>query len=98
VRRPPAVISITLALIVLILAGCGGGDDDDPTTASPTPDRVEAPEEAAPPADAPSDLPPEFVDCMADQGYDIGSSAEIHSAPQEALQACFSSLHGSAGP
>jgi len=38
-------------------------------------------------------LPPGFVECMADQGHEIESSADIHSAPPEVLQTCFGASH-----
>jgi hypothetical protein len=41
----------------------------------------------------PGDLPPEFVTCMAANGFEITSSAEIHSAPPQVLQECFGSNH-----
>jgi hypothetical protein len=30
---------------------------------------------------------------MAEQGYEITSSADIHSAPPDVLQACFGASH-----
>src|SRR5918992_3264735 len=44
-------------------------------------------------------LPPQFMKCMADQGFPIESPDQIHSAPQTILQAFFGALHGGgAGP
>ena len=95
-RRPRAVSAIALALVALalMLAACGGGDDDEEATTSPAP--TEAPSEgAAPPS--PGALPPELVECMADQGFDIESPTEIHSAPQQVVQECFGALHQGGG-
>jgi hypothetical protein len=95
VRRLRAVIAVGLALVALavMLAACGGDDDGDANT-SPAPS--EAPSETtAPPA--PGGLPPELVECYADKGYRVQSPADIHSAPPEVVQKCFSSLHGGGG-
>lgn len=87
--------------IALVLSGCGGDDKKtttSPATTRPAPsDAVEAPNEGDAPAGAAGQLPPEFVRCMADQGYEIESPAEFHSAPPEVLQTCFGSLHGGGG-
>jgi hypothetical protein len=40
---------------------------------------------------------PEFVKCMAERGFDIATSAEIHSAPPDVLRVCFQSLHSGGG-
>jgi hypothetical protein len=80
-------------LIALALSGCGG--DDKNKTARPAPtDTPEAPSQTAPAPSAPSDLPPEFLECMAEQGYDVEQGADIHSAPMELLETCFGALHG----
>ena len=42
-------------------------------------------------------LPPAFVECMADQGYEIGSADDMHSAPMQALQTCLPTPHGGEG-
>ena len=95
-RRRGAIV-VALAALALALAGCGG-DDEKATTKPAPPDAVEAPRETAPPT-SPGELPREFVECMADRGFDVESSADIHSAPPEVLQACFGSLHqGRGGP
>jgi hypothetical protein len=73
----------------LTFAACGG--DDEETTTAPAPS-VEAPSGGAAPSGLGA-LPPGFVECMAEQGYEIESSADIHSAPPEVLQACFGSSH-----
>jgi hypothetical protein len=72
----------------LLVAGCGGDDDGttaEPAPQTPTPSRV-------------SGLPPEFIACMADQGYAIESADDVHAAPQEVLQLCFGALHDGGGP
>jgi hypothetical protein len=87
-----AAIVTVLALAALIGA-CGGGDDgDDSPPAPPPPSEVPFGNRDAPPPSA-SQLPPEFIECMAKKGYDVASSADIHSAPPQVLQACFGSLH-----
>lgn len=91
------VIVVALALLV---GACGDGDgqEDNATTTPPASQTPFGGGGAAPQRD-PGQLPPEFVECMADQGFDIESSADIHSAPPQVLQACFGSLHGGgAGP
>jgi hypothetical protein len=88
VRRLRAVIALPVALVAL--AACGGGDDEA-ATPSPAPTS----ESAAPPNA--SGLPPEFVQCMTDQGFDIQSPDDIHTAPQQVLQSCFGSLHQGGG-
>ena len=99
-RRSWAVIGLALAMVVLalMLAACGGGDDDDTTTgAAPS----ASPSAGATPPSL-SSFPPEFIDCLADQGIDVESldgeslSDAIHS-PEG--QACFDVLHqGGATP
>jgi hypothetical protein len=77
------VATIVALVIGLALSSCGGSDDD---AARPAP--------TATPSE--SGLPPEFLQCMADNGYDVEQGADIHSAPQELLQECFGALHGDA--
>lgn len=86
------LVAIGALVIGLGLAGCAGEDEEKATTTSAPP--VDAPSGSAPPPSDPSALPPEFVDCMAAKGYKVKSSADIHSAPQQVLQACFGALHG----
>jgi hypothetical protein len=73
--------------IALALSACGGGDDEE-TSTSPAP-AVDAPSDGTAPPGGLDALPPGFAECMAEQGYEIESSADIHSAPPEALQQCF---------
>jgi hypothetical protein len=82
-------VATALLVIGIAAAGCGG---DDNATAEP-------PAESATPSSTPSvgGLPPEFVACMADQGYAIESAEDVHSAPQSVLQVCFGSLHEGGG-
>lgn len=96
-RRRRAVIALAFALVAvsLLLAACGDGDDEE-TSTSPAPSQIPAPGGSATPPSAGA-LPPEFVQCMAAQGYDVESSAGVHSAPQEVLRACFGSLHEGGG-
>ena len=91
-----AVSSVTAAVIALTLAACSGDDEDKAATSPPPP--AEAPGGGAAPPSDPSQLPPEFIKCMAKQGYDVKSSADIHSAPPQVLQRCFGSLHQGGGP
>ena len=86
--------ALALVVVALPLAGCGGGDDDEETTT--TPPATAAPSGGAT-APSPSALPPQLLQCFADEGYEITSPAEIHSAPPEVVQKCFSSLHGGGG-
>jgi hypothetical protein len=77
-------------VIGLVLSSCSG-DDEDATT-NPAPPADAPSRRATPPSDAGA-LPREFVQCMAAQGFDVRSPDDIHSAPQQVLQACFGSLH-----
>jgi hypothetical protein len=94
VRR--AVISVTAALVVLAaialagLALAGGGDDEAIPSPAPS-EAIEAPTQTPV---SPGALPPEFIRCMADEGFAIESPEDIHSAPPQVLQTCFGSLHG----
>jgi hypothetical protein len=88
--------TIGAVVIGLALPSCGGDDEKATTNSSPVPP-VGAPSEGTTPPGDPGALPPEFVKCMADQGYEVESSADVHSAPPQVLQACFGSLHGSGG-
>ena len=95
-RRPATAIALALALVAVAVAlAAGGGGDDEEKKATPPPS--EAPLDGgggggAPPTES-GQLPPEFLECMADKGYRIESPAEMHSAPPEVLQECFGALH-----
>jgi hypothetical protein len=91
--RAGAVVTIACALI---LAACGGGDDEAAKTSPAPRDAAEAPSETPTPS-AQSQLPPEFVECMAEQGVDIRSADDIHASPPELLQLCFGALHQNGG-
>lgn len=97
--RLRAALSVALALAVLavMLVACGGGDDEPGTTtppASASPGPSSGGPGALPPGGPPDALPPAFVRCMKEQGFDVQSIDGIHSAPPEAFQACLGSLHG----
>jgi hypothetical protein len=91
---------VSASLIAVVLAvptgACGGGDDKK-AASSPAPSNT--PSSPAPTAtsDAAAQLPPAFVQCMAERGFDVTSSADIHSAPPDVLQTCFSALHAGGG-
>jgi hypothetical protein len=85
-------VTIGAMVIGLALSSCGGDGEKPATSPAPT-DTAEAPAASAP---APGALPPEFLKCMADRGVDVEQGADIHSAPQQVLEACFGALHGGA--
>jgi hypothetical protein len=88
------LVTIGAVVIGLGLTSCAGGDEDEtPSPASP----ADVPSGSATPPNDPAALPPEFVDCMAAEGYDVKSPEDIHSAPQQVLQACFGALHEGGG-
>jgi hypothetical protein len=96
VSRPRHLASVALALVALaLLTACDGGEDEQATT---SPASGEAPEGRPTPRSSPAQLPPEFVKCMADQGFKVTSPDDIHSAPPGVLQACFGALHSGEGP
>ena len=82
-------VGIGALAIALAFAGCGGDDggDEETTTTAPS-SELEAPGGATPPGGLGA-LPPGFVECMAEEGYDVQSPADIHSAPPQVLQMCF---------
>lgn len=83
--------------IALGLSGCSDDGDDAAKEPAP-PAAVETPDGNTTPPTPPGQLPPEFVKCMADEGFEIKSPDEIHSAPPEVLQKCFGALHSSSAP
>jgi hypothetical protein len=97
-RRPRAVVAVPVALVVLVaivLAAIAfAGGDDDTTTTNPLPGDAT---EATPAPGGPSSLPPQFVRCMADQGFTVETPDDIHAAPPQVLQTCFGTLHGGGG-
>jgi hypothetical protein len=86
------LITIGVMVMGLAFASCSSDDDVPKPTLEP-PAGVEAPKEGATPPGDPRQLPPEFIRCMAEQGYEVKSSEDIHSAPPQVLQACFGSIH-----
>jgi hypothetical protein len=79
---------VTIAAVAMGVAFSSCGGDDEKATTTPAPrDAVETP------ASTPRALPPEFVECMAEQGFEVSSPDDIHSAPPQILQTCFGSLH-----
>jgi glucose/arabinose dehydrogenase len=95
-RHRQAISAVAVVALALMLAACGGGDAEG-EDATATPAASEAPSQSPAPQRAPGSLPPEFLTCVADQGYEIESPNEIHSLPMEVLQKCFGSLHGGGG-
>jgi hypothetical protein len=77
--------------LALLLGACGGDDEDDTPTAAPP--ASDAPFGGGAPPPGTGQLPPEFIECMADRGYEVESPTDIHSAPQDVLQACFGAIH-----
>jgi hypothetical protein len=87
---------LTIGAVIIGLGVSSCTDDDEKETPSPAPP-ADTPSESAPAPNDPGALPPEFIDCMAAQGYDVKSSDDIHSAPPQVLQACFGALHQGGG-
>jgi hypothetical protein len=85
-------LTIGAALVGLALSSCSG-DDEGASTTPTRPNEVETPSGGAAPPSGPGQLPPEVLECMAEQGFEVRSSADIHSAPPQVLQACFGSIH-----
>jgi hypothetical protein len=79
----------TIGALLVALSGCGG-DSEGATTTPPPTATPEAPARTTP---DPNALPPEFLECLAEQGYELSPSDDIHSAPPHVLQTCFESLH-----
>ncbi len=97
-RRWPLLSTIVVAVALGLLVGACGGDDDGDDDTRTSPPASQTPfGGGGPPPTSPSRLPPEFVKCMKDRGYEIKSSDDIHSAPPQVLQACFGALHQGGG-
>jgi hypothetical protein len=99
--RTRASTIVAVALLALVVGACVGGDDgdgDDKARPSPPP-ASETPfgDGGGTPPASPAQLPPAFVKCMAGQGFDVQSPADIHSAPPQVLQTCFGALHQGGG-
>ncbi|MGH2989254.1 MAG: hypothetical protein ACRDMA_05210 [Solirubrobacterales bacterium] len=91
-RRPWTLIALALGALVLALLLGACGDDDEGTNTTPAPAEAPSGGDAPPSVDA---LPPEFVECMEDQGIDPESIPDqIHSPDGDA---CFNALHGGGG-
>ena len=87
-------LALVLLIVVVLLLGSGGEEDTSSSASSPAPSGEVDPPSASPPESGDlGALPPGFVDCMAEQGYEITSSADIHSAPPSVLQTCFGAGH-----
>ena len=82
------LLAISAVVIGLSIAGCGGDGDEEETTTTAPSSELEAPSGGATPPGGLGALPPGFVECMAEQGYEVQSSADIHSAPPQVLQMC----------
>jgi hypothetical protein len=99
-RRWRLLAAIVTVVALTLLAGACGGDDEEEDSPTATPPASQTPYGgggATPPR--PSQLPPEFIECMADQGIDLESSADAMHSPeaQQALRACLGSLHSGGG-
>jgi hypothetical protein len=99
VRVPRAVIAVAVALVALVaivvvgIALAGGGDEETTTSSAPS----EAPSGGAAPPGATGSGEP-VVNCMADQGFDIQSPADIDTPEEkQALQTCLESVHSGGG-
>lgn len=97
-------ISLGAVVIGLMVSGCGG--DDDETATSPAPSGgLPPPSDGAPAPGSPGGFtfPPEFLECMAAQGFDIpptgGPPPELLADPnaQRAFQECVEFLPPGAG-
>jgi hypothetical protein len=96
--RPRAVSWVALALVTLVaivvggIALAGSGDEESTTTSPP----AEAPSGSAIPSQGA--LPPGITECLADQGFDLESPDDLHSAvPQKVIDECFNALHQGGG-
>jgi hypothetical protein len=85
-------VVLVAALAALFAASCS--DDDGGADTSPAVrEKAPAPDEGSEPSPDAGQLPPEFLECMAENGFEVDSSADIHSAPPQVLQECFGSIH-----
>jgi hypothetical protein len=97
-RRTAISVGLALVALIAIVAAAialasGGGEAEEPAT-GPAP--AEAPAEGvAPPGSG--GLPPGIEECLAEQGVELSSPADLHAAPPETLQACFEALHQGGG-
>ena len=89
-------ILLTVAMAASIV-GCGGGDNDKDAATTQTPADTPAPLAPTAAPHSVSELPHAFVQCMAERGFTVTSSEDIHSAPPDVLQTCFGTLHGGGG-
>jgi hypothetical protein len=72
-----------LGALAVTLVACGGDDDDNPSgTTTPL---------------SPGALPPSLLECFADEGFDIESEDDIHTAPPQVVETCFNELHQGGG-
>jgi hypothetical protein len=96
--RPALSMTIVAAMLALILGACSDGDDSaDKAETAPPPAQAPRDDDSGTPPASPGQLPPAFVQCMAEQGFEIQSSGDIHSAPPQVVQACFGALHRGGG-
>ena len=86
-------LTLVLLIVVVLLLSTGGEEDPDPSTSSPAPSGEVEPSASPPQSGDLGALPPGFAECMSEQGYEITSSADIHSAPPPVLQTCFGASH-----
>ena len=92
-RWPRLRVTVAVVALALVLAACSGDDAEDKPRATPPASDAQRGGGGGTPGDA-GQLPPKFMECMADQGFPIKSLDEVHSAPQQVLQTCFGALHG----
>ena len=89
-----AALALVLLVVVVLLVSTGGEEDSSPSASSPAPsEELDSPSASPPPSGDLGALPPGFVECMSEQGYEITSTADIHSAPPSVLQTCFGAGH-----
>lgn len=112
-RRPKAVLSVAVALVVLVaivvggiaIAGSSGDDEGENATPATTSPRSDPPGGSAAPPSGLGGFPPQFLQCLEDRGVDVeGLEGQdpneiFHggAVPPEVLSACFGVLHGGSG-